>query len=77
MSEAKSKLRRKMSKVKEDFSWLKISLKEQAAAIGLGTNEVKLLKLYRGEVYDGQLIEKLVALRDGEMRKVNELAETI
>lgn len=75
MAKVKQKLKNGLLKVKEDFEWLKISLRTQAEK--LNTNQVNLLKIYNAEKFDEELTTALVAYRDAEMQKVAQLAKTI
>lgn len=75
MAKVKQKLRTGLNKVKEDFEWLKISLRTQAEK--LNTNQVNLLKIYNAEKFDEELTTALVAYRDAEMQKAAQLANTI
>lgn len=75
MAKVKHKLKTGLTKVKEDFEWLKISLRTQAEK--LNTNQVNLLKIYNAEKFDEELTTALIAYRDAEMQKVAQLAKTI
>lgn len=75
MAKVKQKLKNGLLKVKEDFEWLKISMRTQADV--LGTNQVNLLKIYNAEKFDEELTTALVAYRDAEMQKVEQLAQNI
>lgn len=75
MAKVKQKLKTGLTKVKEDFEWLKISLRTQAEK--LNTNQVNLLKIYNAEKFDEELTTALVAYRDAEMQKAAQLAKTI
>lgn len=75
MAKVKQKLKTGLTKVKEDFEWLKISLRTQAEK--LNTNQVNLLKIYNAEKFDEELTTALVAYRDAEMQKAAQLANTI
>jgi len=75
MAKVKQKLKNGLLKVKEDFEWLKISMRTQADV--LGTNQVNLLKIYNAEKFDEELTTALVAYRDAEMQKAEQLAQNI
>jgi hypothetical protein len=75
MAKVKQKLKNGLLKVKEDFEWLKISMRTQADV--LGTNEVNLQKIYKAQKFDEKLTTALVAYRDAEMQKAEQLAQNI
>lgn len=65
----------KLKKLKGQFKTLGVSQDELVAEAG--TNKMTLGKLYRGKYYDGNLVKKLIEIRDAKRTEAKELEAAI